>query len=118
MFAGIIGSFAGGAVGAQTVFRRAYFHQSLPNTYFLKLYKISALDRIKRGAFVALEVLTLHLAVPLSIVAASLGLERPSLAWAKRIWADRTAGASCCSARSSSRRSHTRPTSAAMRGSG
>jgi peptidoglycan/LPS O-acetylase OafA/YrhL len=71
-FAAIIGFFAGGAVGAQTVFRKAYFHESLPNTYFLKLYKIHALDRIKRGAFVALEVLTLHLAVPVSIVFATV----------------------------------------------
>ncbi len=90
LFATIIGAFAGGAVGAQTVFRKAYFHESLPNTYFLKLYKISPLARIKRGAFVALEVLALHLAVPISIVVASLPGVRPSVAWAKEIWSDRT----------------------------
>ncbi len=72
LFAAIIGVFAGGAVGSQTLFRKAYFHESLPNTYFLKLYKISTLARIKRGGFVALEVLTLHLAVPVSIVLASI----------------------------------------------
>lgn len=72
VFAAIIGFFAGGAVGSQTLFRKAYFHESLPNTYFLKLYKIHTLDRVKRGAFVALEVLSLHLAVPISIVLASL----------------------------------------------
>src|SRR4051812_41948340 len=60
LFAAIVGVFAGTAVGGQTLFRKAYFHESLPNTYFLKLYKISPLARIKRGAFVALEVLTLH----------------------------------------------------------
>ena len=72
LFAAVIGAFAGAAVGGQMVFRRQYFHETLPNTYFLKLYKISALDRIKRGAFVALEVLTLHLALPISIVLASV----------------------------------------------
>jgi arabinofuranosyltransferase len=72
LFAGIIAVFALTAVGGQTVFRKAYFHESLPNTYFLKLYKINPLHRIKRGAFVALEVLALHLAVPISIVFASV----------------------------------------------
>jgi peptidoglycan/LPS O-acetylase OafA/YrhL len=72
LFAAIIGTFAGGAVGSQTLFRKAYFHESLPNTYFLKLYKIHTLDRVKRGAFVALEVLSLHLALPISIVFASV----------------------------------------------
>lgn len=72
LFAGIIGAFAGGAVGGQTLFRKSYFHESLPNTYFLKLYKIHTLDRVKRGAFVALEVLSLHLAIPISIVFASV----------------------------------------------
>lgn len=77
LFAGCVGVFAGAAVGGQMVFRANYFHETLPNTYFLKLYKISPLARIKRGAFVALEVLTMHLALPLSIVAASvLGIRR------------------------------------------
>ena len=77
LFAGVIAVFALSAVGGQTVFRKAYFHESLPNTYFLKLYKINPLHRIKRGAFVALEVLALHLALPLSIVFASVtGLRR------------------------------------------
>jgi len=72
LFAAVIGAFAGSAVGGQTVFRRSYFHESLPNTYFLKLYKISTLARVKRGAFVALEVLAMHLAVPISVVLASV----------------------------------------------
>jgi hypothetical protein len=95
VFAAIIGTFAGGAVGAQTAFRKAYFHESLPNTYFLKLYKISTLARIKRGVFVALEVLALHLAVPIAVVIASLprlwgerGV-KPSIAWVKEVWSDR-----------------------------
>ncbi|HVJ94436.1 MAG TPA: acyltransferase [Labilithrix sp.] len=90
LFAVVIGAFAGGAVGSQTVFRKAYFNESLPNTYFLKLYKISALARIKRGAFVALEVLSLHLAVPIAVVAASVPFVRPTLARTKELWADRT----------------------------
>lgn len=96
LFAAVIGTFAGGAVGGQTMFRKAYFHESLPNTYFLKLYKISALARIKRGAFVALEVLALHLALPVSIVLAailgSFGVkpEGGIVAWVKRTWSDRT----------------------------
>ena len=77
LFTGIIAVFALSAVGGQTVFRKHVFHESLPNTYFLKLYKISPIARIKRGAFVALEVLTLHLAVPVSIVFACVtGLKK------------------------------------------
>ncbi len=76
LFAGIIGAFAGIAVGGQTLFRKSYFHESLPNTYFLKLYKIHTIDRVKRGAFVALEVLSLHLALPISIVFASVPFAR------------------------------------------
>ncbi len=72
LFAAVIGVFACTAVGGQMVSRKAYFHESLPNTYFLKLYKISPLARLKRGAFVALEVLTLHLALPISIVFATV----------------------------------------------
>ena len=76
LFAGIIGVFACSAVGGQTLFRKSYFHESLPNTYFLKLYKIHTIDRVKRGAFVALEVLSLHLALPISIVFASVPFAR------------------------------------------
>ncbi len=89
LFAAVIGVFAGGAVGGQTTFRKAYFHESLPNTYFLKLYKISTLARVKRGAFVAFEVLALHLAVPIAIVLASLPGVKPSIAWVKETWSDR-----------------------------
>ncbi|MCL2723938.1 MAG: acyltransferase [Polyangiaceae bacterium] len=72
LFAVCVGAFGVAAVGGQMLFRRAYFHESLPNTYFLKLYKISTLARIKRGAFVALEVLAMHLAVPIAVVFASV----------------------------------------------
>lgn len=90
LFGAIIAVFGGSAVGGQMLFRRMYFHESLPNTYFLKLYKISALARIKRGAFVALEVLALHLAVPLAVVVASIPWVKPSVAWVKQVWSDRT----------------------------
>jgi peptidoglycan/LPS O-acetylase OafA/YrhL len=84
VFAAIVGTFAGGTVGAQTVFRKAYFHETLPNTYFLKLFKISTAARVKRGAFVALEVLALHLALPLSILFATVtGID-------KKFWRDKT----------------------------
>ncbi|HEY8074489.1 MAG TPA: acyltransferase [Labilithrix sp.] len=72
LFAAAIGSFAGAAVGAQFLSRRHYFHESLPNTYYLKLYHIPVSHRVKRGAFVALEVLTTHLAVPIGVVLASV----------------------------------------------
>jgi hypothetical protein len=84
LFAAIVGTFAGGTAFAQTMFRKSYFHETLPNTYFLKLYKISTAARVKRGAFVALEVLALHLALPLSILFATLtGID-------KKFWRDKT----------------------------
>lgn len=89
LFAAIVGGFAGGAVGGQTLFRKAYFHESLPNTYFLKLHEISALARIKRGAFVALEVLALHLAAPIAVVVAALPRVSPTAAWVKETLRDR-----------------------------
>ena len=85
VFAAIVGVFACGAVGSQTLFRKSYFHESLPNTYFLKLYKIHTIDRVKRGAFVALEVLSLHLALPITIVFASV----PGLAGVRTFYKDR-----------------------------
>ena len=60
------------ALGAQIYSREKYFHDRLPNTYYLKLYKIPFGERIKRGAFVALDVLAMHLAVPLAVVFARI----------------------------------------------
>ncbi len=60
------------ALGAQLYSREKYFHDRLPNTYYLKLYKIPFGERIKRGAFVALDVLAMHLAVPLAVVFATI----------------------------------------------
>ena len=86
VLAAVIGVFVLSAVGGQTVFRKHTFHETLPNTYFLKLYHIPASHRIKRGAFVALEVLTMHLAVPVSAVLASVRL----LGFGKAFWKDQT----------------------------
>jgi arabinofuranosyltransferase len=59
------------AIG-HTVFRRIYYHETLPNTAHLKLANIPAIVRIKRGLFVALRVYGYHLGLPLSLLAASL----------------------------------------------
>jgi peptidoglycan/LPS O-acetylase OafA/YrhL len=92
LFAGVIGAFGGAAVGGQMAFRRAYFHDSMPNTYYLKLYKIHTSERVKRGAFVALEVLTMYLAVPLAVIAGALKLDRfeRSVKGVLAFWADKT----------------------------
>jgi peptidoglycan/LPS O-acetylase OafA/YrhL len=60
------------ALGAQLYSRNKYFHDKFPNTYYLKLYKIPFGERIKRGAFVALDVMAMHLAVPLAIIVARI----------------------------------------------
>lgn len=73
LFAIVLAAGAGGAVGAQTAFRIKYFHDRLPNTAYLKLIGIPLSARIKRGIYVGLEVLAMHLAVPLAIVVARLG---------------------------------------------
>ena len=71
-FAAIIGGLCVAALGAQTAFRIHHFHDRLPNTYYLKLFHISAAARIKRGAFVALEVVALHLPLPIAVVLANV----------------------------------------------
>ena len=88
LFAGVIGVFAGGAAGGQIVHRRAYFHDTLPNTAHLKLGNIHLKDRLPRGVFVALQVLTMHLALPIAIVAGSLK-GKPAVATLVNVWKDR-----------------------------
>ena len=88
VFAAVVGAFAAGAAGGQVVTRRAYFHDSLPNTYYLKLVHITTGTRVKRGVFVALQVLAMHLAVPLSIVFGAVG-ELPTVAAVKNVLCDR-----------------------------
>jgi hypothetical protein len=43
------------ALGGQTAFRRGYYGELLPNTYYLKMTGYPALDRIGRGVFVGLQ---------------------------------------------------------------
>jgi hypothetical protein len=62
----------GVAALGQVAFRRGVYHETLPNTYFLKLLHVSLGARLKRGVFVAVRVLAFHLAVPLSVLCAGL----------------------------------------------
>jgi hypothetical protein len=70
--AGAVGVCVGVAALLQLAFRRGVYHETLPNTYFLKLFHVSLGARLKRGIFVAVRVLAFHLAVPLSVLAAGL----------------------------------------------
>jgi peptidoglycan/LPS O-acetylase OafA/YrhL len=81
VFVMIMGAGAGSALFGQLQFRKRHFNgETLPNTYFLKLHGIPLSARVKRGAFVALEVLTMHLAVPLALVFAGVtGLQKRHL---------------------------------------
>ena len=65
------------ALAGQFISRDRYFHERLPNTYYLKLGHIPVSARVKRGAFVALDVLAMHLAVPVAAVLARfMGVDR------------------------------------------
>jgi len=80
---GAVGAFVGTAAVGQLVFRRGVYHETLPNTYFLKLLHVSLGARLKRGIFVALRVLAFHLAVPLSVLAAGLASWPREAGWWK-----------------------------------
>jgi hypothetical protein len=67
-----VGVCVGTAAMLQVAFRWGVYHETLPNTYFLKLLHVPLGARLKRGLFVALRVLAFHLAVPLSLLAAAL----------------------------------------------
>ena len=69
---GVVGGMVVGTVVVHTGFRMSYYHEKVPNTAYLKLGSIPLSARLKRGAFVALQVLAYHLAIPLSIIFASL----------------------------------------------
>jgi arabinofuranosyltransferase len=71
MLAGALGPVVLAVLG-HTIFRRVYYHETLPNTAYLKLANIPVLARLKRGLFVALRVCGYHLGVPISIMLASL----------------------------------------------
>jgi hypothetical protein len=75
-----LGLFAA-LTGAYAAFRLAYFHDWLPNTYYLKLYGIPLLPRMLRGLAVARDTLP-GLAFPLGLgIAGALfaGRRRPLL---------------------------------------
>ena len=61
--AGLIGGFFGAAVIGQGAFRIETYGEKLPNTYYLKLLHVPLSARLKRGVFVALQVLAFQLAV-------------------------------------------------------
>jgi arabinofuranosyltransferase len=60
------------AVLGHTIFRKMYYHETLPNTAYLKLANIPLLARLKRGLFVKLRVYGYHLGIPISVALASL----------------------------------------------
>jgi hypothetical protein len=70
--AAAVGVCLGAAMVGQFAFRHGVYGEKLPNTYYLKLLHVSIVSRIKRGVFVALRVLTFHLAFPLALLAAGL----------------------------------------------
>lgn len=64
-------------LAAQTLFRRVYYHDWLPNTYYLKVTGVSLLDRLSRGLKVWLQSYGHHLypymaAVPAALLARGL----------------------------------------------
>lgn len=71
-FAAIAAVSLGSTLALQTAVRYRYYHEFVPNTYYLKLLHIPLSARIKRGAFVSLQVLTQHLAIPLSLTLTAL----------------------------------------------
>ena len=78
-----VGAAVGTAAVGQVLFRRGVYHETLPNTYYLKLLHVSLPARLKRGLFVALRVLAFHLAVPLSTLAAGLAAWSREPGWWK-----------------------------------
>jgi hypothetical protein len=82
--AGAVAACVGAAALGQVAFRRGVYHETLPNTYYLKLLHVPLPVRIKRGLFVALRVLSFHLAVPLSVLAAGLAAWPRDAGWLRR----------------------------------
>ncbi len=70
--AGLIGGIFGAAVVGQGAFRLRTYGETLPNTYYLKLLHVPLSARLKRGVYVALQVLAFQLAVPLAALAGAL----------------------------------------------
>lgn len=72
-----VGLMVGGTVIAHTLFRLGYYHEKLPNTAYLKLQNIGIKARVKRGFFVAFQVIAFHLAVPVAFLAGALWSSYP-----------------------------------------
>jgi hypothetical protein len=68
----LLGAVVGSVVVGQGLFRRGYYHETLPNTYYLKLNGIGIGARLKRGLFVVPDVLAFHLAVPIAATCGAL----------------------------------------------
>ena len=91
--AGLIGGFFGAAVVGQGAFRIQTYGEKLPNTYYLKLLHVPLSARLKRGVFVALQVLAFQLAVPLAALAGAIfGTRRApsSTPWWKTLLTERS----------------------------
>lgn len=63
-------------VGVQTLARILYFHDPLPNTYYLKLTGYPAWLRVTRGAWVLLQTIVLSKGLLLLLPAAGIALEQ------------------------------------------
>jgi arabinofuranosyltransferase len=59
-------------VVGQTVFREAYYHALLPNTYYLKVEGVPLSDRLGRGGWAFLALQVSHLWMPTAIAGAYL----------------------------------------------
>ena len=63
------------AAGVQTFARLLYFHDPLPNTYYLKLTGYPAMLRVARGAWVLFQTIVLSNGLLLLLPAAAIALE-------------------------------------------
>jgi hypothetical protein len=88
------------AAGGYTLFRWFYFHDLLPNTYYLKLGGIPLAVRLLRGGDVLLDSLLAHwpllLAVGVGLAAALAPGGRRDRAWARRLTLPAMVFLICC----------------------
>jgi hypothetical protein len=88
------------AAGGYTLFRWIYFHDLLPNTYYLKLAGIPMAVRLLRGGDALLDSLLAHwpllLAVGVGVAAAMAPGGRRDRAWARRLTLPATLFVTCC----------------------
>jgi hypothetical protein len=88
------------AVGGYLLFRWLYFHDLLPNTYYLKLAGIPLAVRLLRGGDTLLDSLLAHwpllLAVAVGLAAALAARGRRDRLWARRLTLPAVVFLSCC----------------------